>query len=479
MKRHIVKIVLFAALAFTATSCTDDLSVLPNDRLVVDNYYTTENDFRKGVDYAYDAFKAGGYYSLDNSQVIIPDILSDNLIQNPQGRRSNNSAFVFDIAANVGDVTSVYGAGYAVAARANAVLDKINNLPAGAFRTNIEAEARGIRAIAHFDVVRRYCKIPTQSADAAGSMGIAYVEKFDPFLVTSRNLNVSQVYDKIISDLLFAEQNITQNANVGKLTKAAIQGMLSRVYLYKGDYDNVILWGQKALALNPSVGTIANFKNIWADTSNDGVLFKVLNSSIENIKTGSCYNQTVGGQIKSEYVVDYDFYTKFASTDIRKSSYIVTSPFSGKNYNNVIKYKQATGKPIEAVDVKYLRSAEVLLNVAEAMFKKGNESGALALLNTLRTQRYTGFVPGAETGQNLWNAIMLERRLELAFETDRFFTLKRLGLPIQRSNFGPESNGTGNPASVLNLPVSSHKWQLPIPQGAIDINPQIQQNLGY
>lgn len=461
------------------SSCTDDLSVTPNDRIIEDNYYTSESDFRKGVDYAYDAFKVAGYYSGDNSQSIIPDILSDNLIQNPQGRRSNNSAYIFDLAANVGSVTSVYGAGYAVAARANAVLDKLGNLPAGNFKNNIEAEARAIRAIAHFDIVRRYCKIPTQSSDAANSIGIAYVETFNPYVMASRDLNVSQVYDKIINDLLFAEQNITQSATVGKLTKAAIQGMLSRVYLYKGDYDNVILWGQKSLNLSPSVGAIGNFKNIWADSSTDGVLFKILNAPTENIKTGSCYNQTVGGEIKSEYVVDYELFTKFISSDIRKNSYIVTSSFSGKTYNNVIKHKQATGKPIEAVDIKYLRSAEVLLNVAEAMFKKGNESGALSLLNTLRGQRYTGFVAGTENGQPLWNAIMLERRLELAFETDRFFTLKRLGLPIQRSNFGPESNGGGNPAVVISLPVSSHKWQLPIPQGAINMNPNIQQNPGY
>jgi starch-binding outer membrane protein, SusD/RagB family len=479
MKKHIIKISLFASIFLTVSSCTDELSVLPNDRLVEETYYITENDFRKGVDYAYDAFKMSGYYAGDNTQAIIPDILSDNLIQNPQGRRSNNSAYIFDIAANVGAVTSVYGGGYAVASRANAVLDKLNNLPAGSFRNNIEAEARAIRAVAHFDIVRRYCKIPTQSADANSSIGIAYVEKFDPYLITSRNLNVSQVYDKIISDLLFAEQNISQSASVGKFTKAAIQGLLSRVYLYKGDYDNVILWGQKSLALNPSVGSVTNFKNIWADSSNDGVLFKILNSSIENIKTGSAYNQTVGGQIKSEYVVDYDFYTKFASNDIRKTSYIQTSVFNGKSYNNIIKYKQATGKPIEVVDVKYLRSAEVLLNVAEAMYKKSNEAGALSLLNTLRAQRYSSYIPGVEGGQNLWNAIMTERRLELAFETDRFFTLKRLGLPIQRSSFGPEANGAGNPASVLTLPVASHKWQLPIPQAAIDNNSQIQQNPGY
>ncbi|CAH0217095.1 RagB/SusD family nutrient uptake outer membrane protein [Chryseobacterium sp. Bi04] len=480
MKKNIVRVVLFASLAFTVASCTDDLTVLPNDRLVLDNYYQSESDFRKGVDYAYDGFKISGYYQQDYTQLIVPDVISDNLIQNPLGRRSNNDAYNFNFAGDVNAVVAAYGAGYAVAARANAVLDKIGNLAPGAFRSNIEAEARGIRAIAHFDIVRRYCKIPTQSADAGTSLGIAYVEKFDPFQLVTRNLNVNQVYDRIIDDLLFAEQNITQNDNVGKLKKPAIQGMLSRVYLYKGDYDNAILWGQKALALSPNVGTIGTFKNIWNDTSSDGVLFKILNSSIENIKTGSAYNQTLGGgQIKSEYVVDFDFYTKFGTTDIRKSSYITTSPFTDKTYNNIIKYKQATNKPIEAVDVKYLRTAEVLLNVAEAMFKKGDEAGALGLLNTLRAQRYTEFVPGTEAGQTLWNAIMLERRLELAFETDRFFTLKRLGLPIQRSNFGPESTGAGNPAPVLSLPVSSHKWQWPIPQDAINNNPQIQQNFGY
>ncbi|UJF30642.1 RagB/SusD family nutrient uptake outer membrane protein [Kaistella sp. 97-N-M2] len=478
MKNKVIKQILFSTLILL-TSCRDELDVVPNDKIIVDNYYTTESDFRKGLDYAYDGFKIAGYYSGDNTQLIIPDVISDNLIQNPQGRRSNSDAFNLAFAGNVGAVTSLYGAGYAVAARANIVLSKLENLPAGAARNNFEAEARGIRAISHFDIVRSYAKIPTQSADAGSSLGIAYVDTYDPFQLVTRNLTVNEVYDKILADLLFAEQNITQSTTVGKLNKAAVQGYLSRVYLYKGDYDNTILWGQKSLQLSPSVGSIANFKNIWNDTSSDGVLFKVLNSSLENIKTGSAYNQTVGGQIKSEYVVDYDFFTKFANNDIRKSSYINTSEFSGNIYNNVIKYKQATGKPVEAVDVKVIRSAEVLLNVAEAMYKKSNEAGALLLLNKLRAQRYSDFVDGTEAGVALLNAIMLERRLELAFETDRFFTLKRLGLPIERSAYGPYADGSGNPANVRNLEASSYKWQLPISQTAIDNNPGIVQNPGY
>lgn len=492
MKKYINKVVLFSLFSVAISCDSDELLVAPNDGPQLENFYNTNGDFRAGVDYAYDAFKGTGYYAQasDLSQVIIPDIVSDNLIQSPGGRQSNGITNTFDFASNVGAVTSLYGAGYAVIARANTVLNNTNKLPAGAFKNNIEAESRAIRALAHFDIVVRYSKIPTQSADANTSLGIAYVEIYDPFKKYTRDLTVAQVYDKIIADLNFAEQNLsatsgTTDAVVGRFTKAAVQGLLSRVYLYKGDNANAILAGQRALASSASLGTPANFKNVWADASNDGVLFKVLNSSIENVKIGSAYNQTIGGQVRSEFVADYSLYTKFIATDIRKDAYLLTSPYgSGANvrsYNNIIKYRQATGKPIEAVDIKVIRSAEVALNVAEAMYKTGNQGGALTILNSLRAQRYTGFVNGTETGTALWDAIMLERRLELAFEMDRFFTLKRQGLPIQRSTFGPFADGTGNPvqATARTLAADSFKWQWPIPQGAIQVNPAIEQNPGY
>lgn len=474
------KIILLAVLSFVILSCDDELYTNPNDRIPEENAFRTEADFRNGVDAAYDAFKLTGYYNGDTSQNIISDIISDNLIINPLGRRSNASAYIFDFAATNTSVTNLYGAGYFVASRANYVLSKVNNLPSSSFMTNIQAEARAIRAIAHFDIVRAYAKIPTQSSDANGSLGIFYATQFDPFQTPSRDNTVAQVYDKIIADLVFARDNITQNdADRGRLSKAAILGMLSRVYLYKGDYANAITSGQQCLALNSNLGSLANFSKIWSDDTAEGVLFKILNSSIEAIKTGTCYNQTISGQIRSEYNVDYDLFIKYTSTDIRKTAYMQTSPYSGSTFNHVIKHRQATGKPIEVVDIKYLRTAEVALNVAEAMYKAGNEPGALVLLNQLRAQRYTGFTPGVETGTNLWNAIMLQRRLELAFETDRFFTLKRLGLQIQRSVYGPFSDGSGTPTPENVLSPTSHKWQLPLPFDAVTLNPNLVQNPGY
>lgn len=488
MKNYTYKILAFSSLLLMASCNEDELIVSPNDGPSIENYYKTNGDFRAGVDYAYDAFKGTGYYAQANdfSQTIIPDIITDNLIISPDGRNSNQLVYNFEYAENVGGVTNLYGSAYAVVARANAVLTNTNKLPAGVFKNNIEAEAKAIRALAHFDIVTRYAKIPTQSSDANESMGIAYVENYDPFFLHTRDLSVAQVYAKIIADLTFAEQNIqtasgTSDAVVGRFNKAAIQGLLSRVYLFMGDYTNSVLWGERSLALSGSVGTAANFKNIWNDTSNDGVLFKVLNSAVENIKIGSAYNQTISGQIRSEYVPDYDFFTKFQSADIRKDSYFLTSPLGTRTYNNVIKYRQATGKPIEAVDVKLVRTAEVVLNVAESKFKLGDQAGALTMLNRLRAQRYTPYTAGTETGTSLWDAIMLERRKELAFEMDRYFTLKRLALPVERSNFGPYSNGTGNPVlpASKSLPASSFKWQWPIPLTARQVNPGIKPNPGY
>ncbi|WP_172282372.1 RagB/SusD family nutrient uptake outer membrane protein [Chryseobacterium sp. LAM-KRS1] len=447
--------------------------------------------FRMATDGAYTAFKTvnlngvGGvsYYGGDTgSQLIMGDLTTDNLVRNVEGRNSNFAASNFEFSSDNNQTAGLYGAAYNVIAKANFVLKHINNgVITGAEKNSIEAEVRAIRAMAHFDLVRAYAKIPTQSGDAGNSIGIYYSESFDPTQSggISRNLTVNQVYDKIIADLQFALNNINvTSADKGRLTKAAIYGLLSRVYLYKGDYNNVISNGQQALGLSPSVTSRSNFTNIWKSTSTDGVLFQVLNSAQENVTVGVAYNQTIGGQIRSEFVVDYNFYNSYASTDIRKSTYFTTGTYSGKTYNNVMKYS-TVGGAANVVPIKYLRTAEVVFNMAEAYYKTGNEAQALILLNSIRAERYSPYTPGTETGQALLNAIYNERRLELAFENDRWYTLKRLGLGVQRSGKGHLADGTGTAPIAQTLAASSTKWQWPIPQTAIQQNPDIKQNDGY
>ena len=107
---------------------------------------------------------------------------------------------------------------------------------------------------------------------------------------------------------------------------------------------------------------------------------------------------------------------------------------------------------------------------------------ALADLNRLRVNRYTGFdaIKATETSTALAEAIDLERRLELAFEGHRFFDLKRRNQPIVRNTkSGDLANGTGITYVKPGFAASDTKFQLPIPQSEINANPNIIQNPGY
>lgn len=484
---------IFSIGVFTlTTSCQDELNQLSPTKVATEVALSKDPAaFQTAVDAAYDTMKSSGYFTGDTSQLGVVDEMTDNLVLNPQGRQTNFLAYNWNLNSTLGSVTNIFSQAYNVIANANLPLKYIDNLPESQAKNNIIAQAKAIRAIAHFDLVIRFSKIPTQSADAGSSMGIDYITVFDPLMESGggRKLTVNQTYDKIIEDLTSAASLMDNTmTNVGRITKPAIYGMLSRVYLYKGDYANAITAGQQSIALKPSVGSLANFKLIWSSNNTDGVLFKILNSTVEGVTTGVVYQQgatAAGGNIKSEYVVPKSLFDFYSSTDIRKSSYIRTSAYTAGGVsttrNHVIKYAVNTGDatPLNVVEVKYLRTAEVYLNVAEAAFKTGNEVLANQMLNKLRENRYTDYAQLNLTGSDLWNKIMLERRLELAFENDRLFTLKRLGLPMQRTGEGANVDGTGVAALTQLVAASSYKWQWPIPQSAINLDKALPQNPGY
>jgi hypothetical protein len=106
----------------------------------------------------------------------------------------------------------------------------------------------------------------------------------------------------------------------------------------------------------------------------------------------------------------------------------------------------------------------------------GNFTGALADLNTLMSNRYTGHVPVTLTGADLLAEIHRQRRLELFAEFDRLFFLKRMNLPVVRPATGDQANGTGAipPVSARLLPAGSPKFQLPIPISELNANPNLQ-----
>jgi len=479
------KIFLFTVLSLSVLSCdNDNITFAPYNAVNDATVLAKPADFTNVINgaYAY-MIKRGGDSGFGQELLIDSEVATDNLILNVQGRQSNKDGFRWTSTPSSSHF-DFYNSAYRAVTFANLALSKLDVLQDGTFKDNIEGEARFIRALNHFELLRNYAKIPTQSADANASLGIAYLEVVDPVLKPSR-LTVADSYAKVLADLLIAKDKIGNNSIAdGHPGKAAVYALLSRVYLYMGQWQNCIDNANLAISnYSGDVATRAQFytsatNGLWEDTNSSGVLFKLRLDTADGITPGVAYSQAAGAQTKSEYCVSKEFYDKFQATDIRKSAYIKTGPFSGKIYNNVSKYDGRGTGTRNLVDVKVLRIEEVYLNKAEAEYNLSG--GGLTSLDKIRSNRYSGFVSPNETGAALYAAIMLERRLELAFEMDRYYTLKRLNLPVVRSTTdGHFADGTGVPAEFTNLPAGDFRWQFPIPQDEIDINGNLQQNPGY
>ena len=477
------------AISLSVLSCQeDDITYRPLNAVNEATVLKKIGDFQNVLRGAYIYMRNGTGYA--GEFLIDTEVMTDNLIYNPGGRGTNLDGFRWLSTANSPHF-DMYEAAYRPAEFASKVINNIGNLAPSAERDNIEGEARFIRALTHFDLVRSYSKIPTQSADAMGSLGIYYLKTFEPFAKPSRP-TVQDTYNNIVADLELAKVLIGNSNSVtaGRASKSAVAGLLSRVYLYMGEYQKAIDAADLALASTTgAMGTIASgqdFVKLWDDANVNGVLFKLVIQDIDNTIPGTVYLQGGANARKSEYVVSKELNDLYVDTpakkDIRKTAYTANSKYAGKFYNHVIKYDGKTTGTANVIDIKIVRLEEVLLNKAEAQYRLNG--GGLATLDLLRAKRYitvpAPFVAGTETGQALIDAIMLERRLELAFEMDRFFTLKRLGMDMNRNETdGQFSDGTGVPANVTFIAAGDYRWQMPIPKYYRELNQNYQQNPGY
>jgi len=486
-------LLMMTFLLLGSSACRKALDKEPYNQVDEANAFVTEQDFTNALRGMYNRMIITGNstatYAPNNylggedafSWVSSPDILTDNVVVASLGRHSQQSFYQWTYSANT--TTNTWQDAYQVIRLANAILEHLDNLAESevSFKDNVEGEALAARGMAHFDLLRVYAKpLSGLHPASASDPGVPYVTSTDVEALPSRT-SAREAYANVVADLEEAETRISEDNGVGRLSRAAVSGLLSRVYLYGGEWQKAKEAADRALAVNNDVGSIDMFPGIWTDETESGVLFKVIITTIDRVAIGVGYNQPGPSGIRNEYVPDYAFYQSFSDDDIRKSTYFLTNDFQSFPYNSIVKYQGKPGGVANVNDVKYLRVAEVLLNRAEALYRMGMEADALADLNELRSNRYDSYTPGAESGSALLDAILSERRKELAYEGHRFFDLKRLGLPVQRSANGDRADGTGTGAlpQYLTLPAGDNRFQLPIPQYEINANRNIAQNPGY
>jgi hypothetical protein len=103
-------------------------------------------------------------------------------------------------------------------------------------------------------------------------------------------------------------------------------------------------------------------------------------------------------------------------------------------------------------------------------------AGAVSILNDIRHRAGLGDLPAAASASKdaALNAYLKERRLELAFEGQRWFDLVRLDKVEEVLN---NLHDAGRPALVY--PYNEYSYKLPVPQSVLDQNPNLVQNPGY
>lgn len=473
-------------------ACTDEDITLssPNDP-IVETYFNNEDEFHKAILGAYNGFKGTDFYGGSGSSsdiVIVPDLLGDNLILSQDGRTSNSESHNWLY--NSGTTpTNIYSTAYEIIARTNLILLNIDNLDNSLFPTKelIRSEALALRAIAHFEVARHYVKIPTQSSDANSFIGIAYVDVYDPYAQPSRLPSVQETYARIMQDLEASLSGLPNAVERGRLSKPAVRAIMGRVALYMGNYPKVISELTQVVNTIP-VAKADSLQRLWRYQGNMGIIFEIpMSTAAVDPHLGSNYSQgTNNATIVPEYSVDKAFRELYNDGDSKDSKRSQAYFRMFKNQYVVWKYAQAASGVNPSG--RYMRAEEAVLNLAEAQYLSGDQGGALITLNKLRDERYASYA-GGETGDALFNAIQLERRKELAFESDRWFTIKRLlgvpGIPSQysqgvvRSGNGYRQDGSGPPSAEQVLPANSHKWQLPISFNTLLYDPNIGQTPGY
>lgn len=147
---------------------------------------------------------------------------------------------------------------------------------------------------------------------------------------------------------------------------------------------------------------------------------------------------------------------------------------SAVNSGNLELHKYAAEQGQFADDYIHFRYSEMLLIQAEARYYESGSVQAINRLNDLRAERNTSPLIPANytTEQEVLDVILDERRRELVAEGHRFFDLKRLRRDLRKAEFN-ESDGT---TTVTFLPYESYVFLDDIPDGEVQINPELIQN---
>ncbi len=496
--KNIFQIGLFLLLL---NSCSDSfLDLSPFTSQNSGNFYKTEEQMLQAVNGAYSNLQ--GYA---NRAYVLEEMRSDNAtIDNAQdagGLGRYTPITEFYLSTDNKFVLSAWRKIYNAVADINMPLSKLPGADIKeATKKRFEGELKFLRAFFYYVAVNYWGEIPLVTTTLNASEAFA-IGKSD----------VNTIYQAIISDLQDAANSLpasySDSEDIGRATKGAAYALLGKVYLTLKDYDNAITVLRKVQGYS----LVANYADIFDPAHENGP-----ESIFEVQYMEGPYNQYSNFQyqfapFKSKTVVDpawgapyganmptNDFLKQYEEGDLRKDATVgfetMVEDYTGNNLTIAVPYVKKYNHPHAVIGQTgnnwvILRYADVMLMLAEALNEKGYSTGEpFDLINTVRNRAgLANLTPNVVAGQAAFrSAVEKERRVELAFENQRWFDLLRSGhaLETMRAFGASELANPTTPINPVSPPVSvayqieGYELLLPIPDAEIIIN-DIGQNPGY
>lgn len=450
LRNKIARVALLGALGLAGTSCDKVLDQQPQNALASTQVFVDLAGVNAALTGVYGGLTTSNYYGL--RYPVFADLLADNLNHIgtfPSFAEIKNR----NIQTNNAEVTNMWAAIYATINRANNVIEYTPGVGAilDADKKRIVAEAKFLRALCYFDLVRYWGDVP---------LVLTATKKADESLNVART-PATAVYDQVKKDFDDAEADLSEGS-ASRATKSGARALKARLALYRGQYSDAATLADQVIATTKFT-LLPVYRDNFDVKNSAEAIFEV---NFDNITSSqyAFYNfpGSRGGRNEvsptgTTLLTAYEAGDRRKSASISDGTYVVNNQTIPANVG--IKYTKAgTGED----DYRVIRLAEVILISAEAKARIGTDlPGALTLLNRIRTRAGLSLSTAA-TQASLLTAIEQERRVELAFEGQRWFDLVR----------------TGRALTVLNI-TDARKLLLPIPFREITNNPNLTQNPGY
>lgn len=496
-----------AILAASLSSCVNDwLDVAPSDGTDAGAALTSSSDLAAARTGMYKALKGNSslvdYYG--QQFFVYGDVHAGDDYQYNNLGGSNRASFYYDMnyqtASEFTSSTSssnvAWKSPYIVIGRANRIIAAAEGgalsdaAEAKATIDQYAAEAKVLRALAHFDLVRIYGKPYTE--DQGASLGVPLVTEVLKSNAKPARSTVAEVYTQVVKDLTEAISSnaLATETEPGYVSVWGAKAILSRVYLNMGDYANALSVAEDIIKKSgAALWTRDQYFKAWdASTPNESEFLFRLNVA------GSTDNNDLNGignlqqrEGYKEMVATKKFVDMLTSDpkDVRNDMFLPATAAKevatyGTNKVFLNKLRGQGGNLRNVTIVPIIRLSEVYLTAAECAFRKNDKTKAVEYLNDLVKNRTTTEASLATVDNITLERILIERRKELIGEGQRYFDALRNNETITRYT----SEADKGWHKTLSKEAQSFdrdyfKAIAAIPQAEINANPNIKQNTGY